>query len=610
MLRVAFVNMPFADWNRPSFALSQLSALVSREFAGAARAEVHNLNIDFVEYCGVETYEAIAGDLEHLLSGVGEWLFRQVAFPESADNADEYFRRYYRGRRWRDFRVRITELRAGLADYCGELVDRYDLAGADVVGFTSMFAQNVPSIAIARVVKDRNPGAVTVIGGANCEAPMGTVIAAHVPTVDYTFSGPALHTFPEFLRCLVDDTPEKAHTLPGVVTARNYTQARYGQAVGRDRDIEDFFEPDFSSFVTAFTARREQLGEQAARTEPTLFFETSRGCWWGQRSHCTFCGLNGLGMGYRSMSAETALRQFRRLFEYTPWCKSFACTDNIMPKSYPRDVFAHLDAPDGVTVFYEIKVPVADKDMAAMARANVRRVQPGIEALSTDTLKLMRKGTTAFLNLQFLKSCLRHSISPDWNLLVGFPKEHESVYEKYARDIPLLTHLPPPTGAHMVRFDRYSPYHTERGEYGLDLRPLPFYELVYPFDEAAIEHLAYFFTDQKLAPYTLNAAKWLPVLNASITRWRDAWDRRRPTLSLRGEEVLDTRWGDERRVTLDETARVLLRRLSSPVQPERLPAELNLPADDVLARLAQFDEQHLLFREEKQILSLVTLDDR
>jgi hypothetical protein len=100
------------------------------------------------------------------------------------------------------------------------------------------------------------------------------------------------------------------------------------------------------------------------------------------------------------------------------------------------------------------------------------------------------------------------------------------------------------------------------------------------------------------------------MLNASIIQWREAWERHRPMLSLRGEEILDTRWDGERRIRLDETARVLLRRLSSPVQPERLPAELDLPADEVVARLAQFDEQRLLFSEEKQILSLVTLDDR
>ncbi len=36
-------------------------------------------------------------------------------------------------------------------------------------------------------------------------------------------------------------------------------------------------------------------------------YETSRGCWWGQKKHCTFCGLNPLGMNYRAKSPERAV---------------------------------------------------------------------------------------------------------------------------------------------------------------------------------------------------------------------------------------------------------------------------------------------------------------
>ncbi|MFI9723615.1 RiPP maturation radical SAM C-methyltransferase [Streptomyces sp. NPDC052396] len=607
MLKVALVNMPFGDWNRPSFALSQLKSLLDREFPGEIRTEVHYPNLDFVRYFGPDLYDSLAGGLDHLLSGLGEWLFRQVAFPELPDNTEDYFQRYYRGRRWREFRDRIVELRTTLPEHCAQLAGRYDLAGADVVGFTSMFAQNLPSMAMARLVKERSPGTLTVMGGANCEAPMGTVIAAEVPAVDYVFSGPALHTFPDFLRCLLDGEPDRAHTLPGVITRRNHTQARYGLAVGRDRDIDDFFPPDFHSFVTAFSAERALLDGPAAATEPVLPFETSRGCWWGQRSHCTFCGLNGLGMGYRSMSPKTALRQFEALFAHAPWCTSFACTDNIMPKSFPKEVFAELRPPAGASLFYEIKLPIAEQDLRTMAAAGVSRVQPGVEALSTTTLSLMRKGTTAFLNLQFLRNCLRHALTPEWNLLMGFPGEPAEVYEKYADDLPLLAHLPPPTGAHLVRFDRFSPYHTQPEEYGLDLRPLPFYGMLYPFDEPALERVAYFFADHNRSPAALNAVRWLGPLNQTIADWRQRWREERPVLTLRGDRVYDTRWGEDRPFTVDAVGERLLRRLLSPARPDRLARELGLTAGDVDGRLAEFDGRRVLFREGGQVLSLVSV---
>lgn len=606
MTRIVLINMPFADWRKPSFALSQLAALTRREFPDV-EVEVKYFNFDFANYLGVGTYDTIADNVGHLTTGVGEWLFRQVAFPEQNDNTDEYFNRYYPGAAWREFREHIADRRAGIATFCADLAVRHDLAGADIVGFTSMFAQHVASIGMARLVKNLNPRVWTVLGGANCEAPMGAVIAERVPEVDAVFSGPALHSFPEFVQHVLAGDPNEIHGITGVLTRQNAGTTR--QPVGRDRDINDFFEPDYSGFVEAFTSHQERFAG-AERAKPVLFFETSRGCWWGQRSHCTFCGLNGLGMDYRAMSPELALRQFDWLFSHSPWCEEFVCTDNIMPKSYPREVFAKLDTPPNASLFYEIKVPLAEHDMAVLAAAGVTRIQPGIESLATETLKLMNKGTTSFLNLQFLRSCVAHGISPVWNLLVGFPGEREEVYAKYVSDIPLLTHLPPPSGAHMVRFDRFSPYYTKAGEYGLDLTPMDFYGLVYPFDAEELARLAYFFADRNIAPYLRNAIKWLRPLNDGVSAWAAMWrDGEPPDLSLRregGQHVVhDTRAGQPRTFPVDATLLPLLRRLSSPVRVDRLPGELGLPEAVVAAQLDFLREHGLVFTEGDRVMSLI-----
>lgn len=86
-----------------------------------------------------------------------------------------------------------------------------------------------------------------------------------------------------------------------------------------------------------------------------------------------------------------------------------------------------MKSPTGTSLFYEVKVPIADRDFQMMAQAGVRVVQPGIEALATSTVKLMAKGTTSFLNLQFLQKCLKYDVEPIWNLLIGFPGEEEDI---------------------------------------------------------------------------------------------------------------------------------------------------------------------------------------
>lgn len=613
MTRIALINMPFSDWYRPSFALSQLSALTRREFGAEVAVEIRYLNVDIAEYLGPAVYDMVADELEHLLTGVGEWFFRQVAFPETEDNAEEFFLRYYAGSRWEGFRDLLLACRAGLADFCEELIDRYALANADIVGFTSMFAQNVPSMALARLIKARDSSVVTIMGGANCEFPMGAVFARAVPAIDYVFSGPALHSFPDFVRRIRAGDLASIPAIPGILTAQDSKGALPGAVVGRERDIDDFIEPDYREFLATFAARRDRLTDKPDM-KPILFFETSRGCWWGQRSHCTFCGLNGASMGYRAMAPDTAVRQFETLFRHAPECQEFVCTDNIMPKNYPKEVFPRLATPPGVSLFYEVKLPLSERDLGTMRRAGVTRVQPGIEALATSTLKLMGKGTTSFLNIQFLKACVAYDITPAWNLLLGFPGEAEEVYAGYTRDIPLIRHLHPPYGASMVRFDRFSPYFAKAEDYGLDLEPMDHYELVYPFDRQQLEQLAYFFADGSFAPYMVAASTWYRPISQLVERWIAAWRTGdRPRLDLHRDQngelwIHDSRGERARRYQIDEPTFRTLLRLSSPVRVDRFAQEVRLDPHQAAAQLEFLRQHDLLFTDMDRVMSLVVLD--
>jgi magnesium-protoporphyrin IX monomethyl ester (oxidative) cyclase len=608
-LSLKLVNMPFADWFRPSFALSQLAALVQRELAGKVDTQICYLNIDFAAYAGGALYEDIAGDSAHAATGLGDWIFRQIAFPDKDDNSEAYFGRYYVGSSLAKFRKSILDLRPGVEQFCTDMIDRYELAHADIIGFTSMFAQNVPSLALARLIKERNPNVTIVMGGANCETPMGPVLVENCPAVDFAFSGPSLRSFLDFLRCKLQGNEQRLHAIRGVVSKENCRNARFRSSVGEDHDINDYFAPNYKSFVEAFS--REKISISLSR-KPILYFETSRGCWWGERSHCTFCGLNGQSMGYRTMSPDIALRQFRSLFEFAPWCLDYHCTDNILPKNYPGEVLRALDPPPGSSIFYEVKLPVSEKDMQILANARVNIVQPGIEALSTATLKLMRKGTSAFQNIQFLKNAAKYNIIPGWNLLIGFPGENEDTYRKYQQDIPLLHHLSPPTGAYVVRFDRYSPYFSRSSEYNLDLHPMDFYSFIYPFSEDDLTELAYFFQDENMSSYAVNAARWSGPLNASVSQWRDEWKGTgpQPRLELqRGADgthkIYDSRRGQSKTYDVDEEMVRILHRLFSPIRCDRFASEFGLTPEVASDKLSFLRANELVFEEGDRLMSLV-----
>ncbi len=286
-----------------------------------------------------------------------------------------------------------------------------------------------------------------------------------------------------------------------------------------------------------------------------------------------------------------------------------------MPREYPRTVFAHLEPPPGFAIFYEVKADVPEADLALLSAAGIDSVQPGIEALATSTLTLMRKGTTAAKNVEFLMHCLTHDVQPAWNLLVGFPGEAEEVFRRYLDDIPRLVHLPPPSGVFPVRFDRFSPYFTQAESYGLKLQPLDFYPKVYPFPPASLANFAYYFADKNLAaPYFLAVARWIDKLRRAVAAWATPWAGGEPPVLCferpGGTTLRDTRSGREVIHDVGEAGRRVLAALVRPVAAAELAAltagQPGLePALDLPAELARLDERGLIFEDRQKLMSLV-----
>jgi ribosomal peptide maturation radical SAM protein 1 len=486
MTKIALITMPAQELERPSLSLTQLKARVREVHGDRAEVSIAYLNHDFARFMAgaggaTGAYATLCAN-QH--TGLPDWLFRSEAWPELPDNADRYFARYYPGRAPAALELRTAMLgcRARLGEFLDAAIETHALDRADVVGFTSMFAQNVASFALARRLKQRNPGVTIVMGGANCESPMGQELVRNVPAVDYVFSGPALLSFPEFVGHLLEGRRERCATIPGVV-GRDTPAEAAAHPIGAELPIDEPVALDYADYF-ASVARNFPAGE----VRPVILFETSRGCWWGERSHCTFCGLNGATMSYRSMRPDGAVALINSLFErYRDRSAVFFSVDNILPQAYVSEVLPRLRTPQGATIFYEVKANLGERELSALAAAGVRQIQPGIEALSTSTLKLMRKGSTAFVNLRLLLGCVRHGIEPVWNLLVGFPGEGEEVYRMYVEQLGRLVHLWPPQGVAQVRYDRYSPYHQRPQEWGLKLRRFDFYPLIYPFSEESLE---------------------------------------------------------------------------------------------------------------------------
>jgi len=186
--------------------------------------------------------------------------------------------------------------------------------------------------------------------------------------------------------------------------------------------------------------------------------------------------------------------------------------------------------------------------MQKIARHGVTAIQPGIEALDTSILKLMKKGGTAVNNVAILKHGIEFKIDIEWNLLIGFPNEPAEAYQNYVHGFKMFYHLQPPKAIYSVRFDRYSPYHQHEKSFGLNLQPAKFYRHLYPhLSSQTLSNLAYYFEDENQdADYKLQIQKKLPALSHSIELWNKKYYSdditKRATLSFKDEfTILDTR---------------------------------------------------------------------
>jgi ribosomal peptide maturation radical SAM protein 1 len=365
-------------------------------------------------------------------------------------------------------------------------------------------------------------------------------------------------------------------------------------------DYEDYFE------------QAESLGilSSAARRMVRLPIETARGCWWGEKHHCTFCGLNAATMRFRSKSADRVLgeleQQSRRYRSF-----NFEAVDNILELSYLKELFPALKETEaGYELFYEVKANLSREQLKLIAEAGVSRIQPGLESLSSNVLRLMRKGVRAVQNVNLLRWAQYYGIGVSWNLLWGFPGEAEHDYIDQARVMPHLVHLPPPDSAARIWLERFSPLFTEHDTRGLRRKaPERSYEYVYPAD-VDLEKIAYFFDYEPDGdvPDTAYAA-----VRDAVVAWSNAWQAdQRPTLTHRSAphflQICDQRQqGRDGTYNFEDTLADLYMACSdrpTTAAAVRRKLDLRMPEEEIQEVFQGFQQRGLMFLDDQFALAL------
>jgi ribosomal peptide maturation radical SAM protein 1 len=548
---VLLMCLPWQAVSRGNLGLALISALVGE--VAAVRSLFVNLR--FARQIGQDMYERVQAT-----RFTAEALFTPAAFKLEGERFEAWLRRA----------APVMQEEAGLTasqveKLAAEEVPALVAAVADevaqlrpaVVGTSLLVSQVVPSVAVASAIKAIAPGIPILAGGSGSFGSMGTALLRSFGAFDVCVTGEVAGSVVPLVRRLGDGG--NLDDIPGIAFRGPDDLVRVNPGTRPDR-LDDLPMPDYDDYVA-------QYREAGLAGDIWLPFESSRGCWWGERSICSFCGLNAENVAYRRktparVGAELAWLNARYGAE------RFCATDNILASEAAEDLLPELarlrQRVPGLRIYYQMKSNVTRPLLARLVDAGVTIVQPGIESFSDHILRLMRKGATGLSQVRAIKLMTEAGLDVVYGLLYGTFGETAADLREQAELLPALQHLIPPSYCSPISLDRFSPYAEAPADYGIELLPPAHSELIFP--DAGVDQLgiAGAFTISRTGPAEPDPDVIAAAgeLRTAVARWQESY---RPGLCSSAQlpgpivHVTDQRAGHLRQYRLDgDRARVLL----------------------------------------------------
>jgi ribosomal peptide maturation radical SAM protein 1 len=452
---VLLVSMPFAGVNIPSIQLAILESYVRER---NIEITTSHLYLKAAEIYGLENYNYLISPPND--SYTAQLLFSRYVFPDHWNKNTEKFKDYFNTSIAPHIKnnVSFEEYCSRTDDFYHWVIDHSQWQNYDIIGFTLNYGQFLPSLAIAKRIKELDQQKKIILGGSRTTGELGIKVLKTFDYIDFIVTGDG-----EEPLYLLSSEYDNYSRIPGLMYWEN-NEAHWNQSE-TCMDLNDLPLPLFDSFFATLASTSEDI-QQYFNYYGRLPVEVSRGCWWNK---CSFCNLNLQHAKYREKHAEKLIEEIELLSSKFK-ILNFQIIGNTLPVKHCRDLLTKLAGLEKDYKF--IAEARADQlksiDYTLLKDAGFVIIQTGIESFSESYLKKMNKGTRVIDNIASLKFCKENGIRNLYNLIIRYPNEDVTDFEESKRNMSLLMkYLDPPQLCHL-RVVYGSPIFSRPEEFNID----------------------------------------------------------------------------------------------------------------------------------------------
>jgi ribosomal peptide maturation radical SAM protein 1 len=423
---VLLVAMPFAGITIPSIQLSVLEGYCRER---GITIETRHLYLKAAELYGLQNYHYLIYPPND--SYTAQMVFSRYVFPDHWKKNKDIFEEFYH----RHFIQNSDVPQFSFDEYvhrtdifCQWIFDHLDWRFFDIIGFTLNYGQLLPSLAIAKKIKELSPEKKIIFGGSRTVDTLGMNMLQSFDYVDFIVSGDG-----EDALFLLASDYENYKSIPHLMY-KNRDEVIWNKS-DIVVDLDTIPIPSYDQFYQDLTSTAVDV-QRYYQYYGRLPVEISRGCWWNQ---CTFCNLNIQHHCYREKNINRIIQEIQWLSERYRMM-DFQLIGNTLPKIEYRSLFEKLkNLGRDFSFFVEARAgQLTSDDYLLMKEAGFTMIQTGIESFSQNYLRKMNKGVRVIDNIAVLKFCKENGIKNNYNLLVRYPNEEAIDFNETKKIVQLL----------------------------------------------------------------------------------------------------------------------------------------------------------------------------